>query len=87
MWHEQDCLYPRARLGSFEQEGEFAEQLYVHWLGVQAAEGVAEWLHSEVRRELGIPLDQRRRYSWGYPACPDQSEHEKAHHPQAVSSA
>src|SRR4249919_1405834 len=60
-----------------EREGEFAEQLYVHGLGVQAAEGLAEWLHSEVRRQLGIPLDQGRRYSWGYPACPDQSEHEK----------
>jgi 5-methyltetrahydrofolate--homocysteine methyltransferase len=60
-----------------ESEGEFAEQLYVHGLGVQAAEGLAEWLHSEVRRSLGIPLDQGRRYSWGYPACPDQSEHEK----------
>jgi len=60
-----------------EREGEFAEQLYVHGLGVQTAEGLAEWLHSEVRRELGIALDQGRRYSWGYPACPDQSEHEK----------
>jgi len=44
---------------------------------VQAAEGLAEWLHSEVRRQLGIELDQGRRYSWGYPACPEQSEHEK----------
>jgi 5-methyltetrahydrofolate--homocysteine methyltransferase len=60
-----------------EREGEFAEQLYVHGLGVQAAEGLAEWLHSEIRRALGIELDQGRRYSWGYPACPDQSEHEK----------
>jgi 5-methyltetrahydrofolate--homocysteine methyltransferase len=60
-----------------EREGEFAEQLFVHGLGVQAAEGLAEWLHSDVRRELGIELDQGRRYSWGYPACPDQSEHEK----------
>jgi 5-methyltetrahydrofolate--homocysteine methyltransferase len=60
-----------------EREGEFAEQLYVHGLGVQAAEGLAEWLHSEVRRQLGIPLDQGRRYSWGYPACPDQAEHTK----------
>ena len=34
-----------------EQEGEFAEQLFTHGLGVQAAEGLAEWLHSEVRRE------------------------------------
>jgi 5-methyltetrahydrofolate--homocysteine methyltransferase len=60
-----------------EREGEFAEQLFAHGLGVQAAEGLAEWLHSQVRRDLGIPLDQGRRYSWGYPACPDQSEHEK----------
>ncbi|HET7417389.1 MAG TPA: methionine synthase [Solirubrobacterales bacterium] len=60
-----------------ESEGEFAEQLYVHGLGVQSAEGLAEWLHSEVRRQLEIELDQGRRYSWGYPACPDQSEHEK----------
>ncbi len=60
-----------------EREGEFAEQLFVHGLGVQAAEGLAEWLHSEARRQLKIGLDQGRRYSWGYPACPDQSEHEK----------
>jgi 5-methyltetrahydrofolate--homocysteine methyltransferase len=60
-----------------ERDGEFAEQLFTHGLGVQAAEGLAEWLHSEVRRSYGIDLDQGRRYSWGYPACPDQSEHEK----------
>jgi 5-methyltetrahydrofolate--homocysteine methyltransferase len=60
-----------------EREGEFAEQLFVHGLGVQSAEGLAEWLHSQVRAGLGIALDQGRRYSWGYPACPDQSEHLK----------
>jgi 5-methyltetrahydrofolate--homocysteine methyltransferase len=60
-----------------ERDGEFAEQLFTHGLGVQAAEGLAEWLHSEVRRSYGIDLDQGRRYSWGYPACPEQSEHEK----------
>jgi 5-methyltetrahydrofolate--homocysteine methyltransferase len=60
-----------------EADGEFAEQLYVHGLGVQAAEGIAEWLHARVRADLGIDTDQGRRYSWGYPACPDQSEHEK----------
>ena len=31
----------------------------------------------EVRSDLGIDADQGRRYSWGYPACPEQSEHEK----------
>jgi 5-methyltetrahydrofolate--homocysteine methyltransferase len=60
-----------------EADGEFSEQLFTHGLGVQTAEGLAEWLHSEVRRQLEIDLDQGRRYSWGYPACPDQSEHEK----------
>jgi 5-methyltetrahydrofolate--homocysteine methyltransferase len=65
------------RIEQLERDGEFAEQLFVHGLGVQAAEGLAEWLHAEVRRGLGIDLDQGRRYSWGYPACPDQSEHEK----------
>jgi 5-methyltetrahydrofolate--homocysteine methyltransferase len=60
-----------------EADGEFAEQLFTHGLGVQSAEGAAEWLHSRVRDELGIDQAQGRRYSWGYPACPDQSEHTK----------
>jgi 5-methyltetrahydrofolate--homocysteine methyltransferase len=64
-------------MASLEQDGEFAEQLFVHGLGVQTAEGMAEWLHARVRRELGIPPTQGRRYSWGYPACPEQSEHDK----------
>jgi 5-methyltetrahydrofolate--homocysteine methyltransferase len=64
-------------MAKLEADGEFAEQLFVHGLGVQVAEGMAEWLHSEVRRELGIEAAQGRRWSWGYPACPDQSEHEK----------
>ena len=64
-------------MARLEKEGEFAEQLFTHGIGVQAAEGLAEWLHAEVRRDLGIDPDQGRRYSWGYPACPDQSEHEK----------
>jgi 5-methyltetrahydrofolate--homocysteine methyltransferase len=64
-------------MARLEADGEFAEQLYVHGLGVQAAEGLAEWLHSAVRSGLGIDRHQGRRYSWGYPACPDQAEHEK----------
>jgi 5-methyltetrahydrofolate--homocysteine methyltransferase len=65
------------RCEELERQGEFAEQLFTHGLGVQAAEGMAEWVHTRVRRELGIDPNQGRRYSWGYPACPDQSEHEK----------
>ncbi|HEY2160960.1 MAG TPA: vitamin B12 dependent-methionine synthase activation domain-containing protein, partial [Solirubrobacteraceae bacterium] len=64
-------------MARLESEGEFAEQLFVHGLGVQSAEGMAEWLHARARDDLGLPPTQGRRYSWGYPACPEQSEHEK----------
>jgi 5-methyltetrahydrofolate--homocysteine methyltransferase len=61
-------------MASLEAEGEFAEQLFVHGVGVQTAEGMAEWLHARVRSDLGIAPAQGRRYSWGYPSCPEQSE-------------
>ena len=64
-------------MASLEADGEFAEQLFVHGLGVQTAEGMAEWVHGRVRDELGIGPAQGRRYSWGYPSCPEQSELEK----------
>ncbi len=64
-------------MARLEADGEFAEQLFVHGLGVQTAEAMAEWTHARARADLGIDLDQGRRYSWGYPACPDQSEHVK----------
>jgi 5-methyltetrahydrofolate--homocysteine methyltransferase len=64
-------------MAQLEADGEFAEQLFTHGLGVQTAEGIAEWLHSRVREDLEIDRGQGRRYSWGYPACPEQSEHEK----------
>ena len=68
-------------MARLEPEGEFAEQLFVHGLGVQTAEGLAEWLHWRVRNDLGIDVRQGRRYSWGYPAVPDQSEHLKVETP------
>jgi 5-methyltetrahydrofolate--homocysteine methyltransferase len=61
-------------MASLEADGEFAEQLFVHGLGVQTAEAMAEWLHAKVRSDLGITAAQGRRYSWGYPSCPEQSE-------------
>jgi 5-methyltetrahydrofolate--homocysteine methyltransferase len=64
-------------MARLEAEGEFAEQLFVHGLGVQSAEGLAEWLHFRARQMLGIEEAQGRRYSWGYPAVPEQSEHLK----------
>ncbi|MHB8492017.1 MAG: vitamin B12 dependent-methionine synthase activation domain-containing protein, partial [Solirubrobacteraceae bacterium] len=64
-------------MGRLEHEGEFSEQLFVHGIAVQTAEALAEYLHAEARTMLGIPLSQGRRYSWGYPAVPEQSEHTK----------
>jgi 5-methyltetrahydrofolate--homocysteine methyltransferase len=64
-------------MAQLERDGEFAEQLFVHGLGTQTAEGMAEWLHAVIREQLGIEPAQGRRYSWGYPAVPEQSEHEK----------
>ncbi|MDQ6730434.1 MAG: cobalamin-dependent protein, partial [Actinomycetota bacterium] len=61
-------------MASLEADGEFAEQLFVHGLGVQTAEGLAEWMHARIRSDLGIAPTQGRRYSWGYPSCPEQSE-------------
>jgi 5-methyltetrahydrofolate--homocysteine methyltransferase len=66
-------------MAKLEADAEFAEQLFTHGLGVQTAEGLSEWLHWRVRNDLGIPETQGRRYSWGYPAVPEQSEHEKVY--------
>jgi 5-methyltetrahydrofolate--homocysteine methyltransferase len=57
--------------------GDYTKSLYLHGLSVQAAEGLAEWLHRRVRREWGIPRGQGLRYSPGYPAWPDMQDQEK----------
>ena len=51
------------------------EAYYVHGLAAQAAEATAAWLHARIRRELGLDPRQGKRYSWGYPACPELSGH------------
>ncbi len=64
-------------MAKLEADGEFSEQFFVHGLGVQTAEALAEWLHARARAMLGIEATQGRRYSWGYPAVPEQAEHLK----------
>jgi 5-methyltetrahydrofolate--homocysteine methyltransferase len=34
-------------------------------------------VHRHIRRELGLGAVQGKRYSWGYPACPDLADHTK----------
>jgi 5-methyltetrahydrofolate--homocysteine methyltransferase len=62
----------------------YQDYLYLHGLGVEMAEALAELWHRRIREEWGFAGEdgptltglfrqQYRggRYSWGYPACPD----------------
>ena len=61
----------------------YQDYLHLHGLSVEAAEGLSEYIHKQIRAELGIAGDDARemqelfkqgyrgcRYSFGYPACP-----------------
>ena len=63
---------------------EYQEYLFVHGLGVEMAEALAEFWHRRIREEWGFATEdgpslaglfrqqyRSGRYSWGYPACPD----------------
>jgi 5-methyltetrahydrofolate--homocysteine methyltransferase len=65
-------------------QGRYQDYLYLHGLGVESAEALAEYFHQQLRREWGIaaqdsPHIQKLfkghyrgcRYSFGYPACPN----------------
>jgi 5-methyltetrahydrofolate--homocysteine methyltransferase len=69
---------------------EYQQYLYLHGLGVEMAEALAEYWHRRIREELGFADEdgpnltglfrqQYRggRYSWGYPACPDLTDNAK----------
>jgi 5-methyltetrahydrofolate--homocysteine methyltransferase len=61
----------------------YQDYLYLHGLGVETAEALAEYNHKRIRAELGFGHQDERdmkkllkqgyrgsRYSFGYPACP-----------------
>ncbi|MCH7871509.1 MAG: methionine synthase [Planctomycetes bacterium] len=64
-------------------ENRYQQYLFLHGLGVETAEALAEYIHKQVRVELGIAASDARdmkklfqqgyqgsRFSFGYPACP-----------------
>jgi 5-methyltetrahydrofolate--homocysteine methyltransferase len=55
---------------------EYSEGYFFHGLAVQAAEATAQYVNLHVRRELGLDVKRGKRYSWGYPACPDLEDHQ-----------
>ena len=62
----------------------YQDYVFLHGLGVEMAEALAEYVHKRIRAELDIAGDDARdrealfrqgyrgsRYSFGYPACPN----------------
>ena len=79
-----------ARARDLFEGDQYSEYLYLHGLGVETAEALAELWHKHMRQELGIDGDDATtvrelftqhyrgsRYSLGYPACPDMADQEK----------
>lgn len=64
------------RSEALQARGDYSEAYFAHGFSVQAAEALAEWTHRRIRRELGLAENRGKRYSWGYGACPDLSQHE-----------
>ncbi len=64
------------RIDAMQQSGDYSESYFLHGFSVQAAEALAEHTHRRIRSELGIASEHGKRYSWGYGACPDLSQHE-----------
>ncbi|RIK68620.1 MAG: methionine synthase [Planctomycetota bacterium] len=71
-------------------QNRFRDYLHLHGLSVEAAEALAEYMHKQVRMELGISGQDARevrrlfqqgyqgsRYSFGYPACPNLEDQAK----------
>ena len=76
----------RALYQGYKERGEFLLSHAVQALALESAEAAAEWLHGNIRGMWGFPdgpeVSMRdrfqaryrgKRYSFGYPACPDVS--------------
>ena len=68
-------------------DNRYQDYLYLHGLGVELAEALAEYVHKRIRAELGFAQEEARdmdgllrqeyrgsRYSFGYPACPNLAD-------------
>ncbi len=78
------------RCWQLKEAGRYQDYLFLHGLGVEFAEALAEWTHREIRRAWGIAGDDAAdvkklfkkhyrgcRYSFGYPACPSLEDQTK----------
>ena len=68
---------PDGKFQELQSKGDYSEAYFLHGLSVETAEATAEYVHQHVRRELNLDAKRGKRYSWGYPACPDLADHQK----------
>ena len=72
------------RAQELKNQGEYLKSHVLSALALETAEAAAEWLHEKLRDEWGFPDPPEttkrdlfkakyrgKRYSFGYPACPD----------------
>ncbi len=62
-------------IDKWNQEDRYTDAYYLHGMAVETAEAMAEWINHKIREELKIGDKRGLRYSWGYPSCPDVSQH------------
>jgi 5-methyltetrahydrofolate--homocysteine methyltransferase len=83
-----------------KERGEYFMTHGLQALAIETAEGCAEWLHRRIREDWGFPdapgmtMQERftsryrgKRYSFGYPACPNLDDQEgiwKLLHPEDI---
>ena len=65
---------------ALQGQADYSRGYYIHGLGVSMAEALAEYTNRIIRQGLGLGEEHGKRYSWGYPACPDLAEHTKLFH-------
>lgn len=59
----------------WNKEDRYTDAYYLHGLAVETAEALAELVNLRIKKELGLDGKRGLRYSWGYPSCPDVSQH------------
>lgn len=64
-----------AHFDKLQSNDEYTEAYYFHGLAVQTAEAIASYVHQFVNRDMSVEPNRGKRYSWGYPACPDLEDH------------
>lgn len=59
----------------WNKDDRYTDAYYLHGIAVETAEAMAEWVNQKIREELHLGEKRGLRYSWGYPSCPDVSQH------------